>query len=393
MRITSKKVYAFLITFLPMLAVYISPIPGMDLGTFVVLFYGVYCFFRKPRFWNSPSFLVLILYTLLITVLNLISATKMYSDTFTVVMRVMRFVIMLIIMIEMGYSNDGDETELFQYLRFFSVFVAVYAILQLLFFQITGLKLINVFGSTKQGVQFNSELGKYEAAYRPPSVFLEPSSVTYYIIPYICMALFLDFDSKKEKQRNFFYALIITFGVICTTSGQGVIALAVIWALWLLKELFRGHFGKIFIIVSIVAGVIWLTSGSILEFTFGRITETEGLSAVEAREIGYKTLKDLDTFHMFFGNGYGNYIESIYYSSIADILFCTGYVGLVLVGIFYISIFFRKSLCQKVMVIATVILMLYGGVYTATYLCLYIPFLVMNVKNISLRKEKQIWIS
>ena len=249
-----KKAYALITVLLPVLAVYSSPISGFDLGTFVVLGFGVCCivdFFLKNKWRFKVPFplFVVMLYTVLVTVVTIIESNSMhYSSETSIIMRTARFVLMLVIMLFIATPAYFDYELMEKYLRRVTLFVSIYAMFQLLFYSVTGLKLINVFGATKQGVQFESTLDKYETTYRPPSIFLEPSSVTYYVVPYLVIALFASFSEGKlgerNKRRDLIDAIIITLGVVCTTSGQGAIAIAVVWSLWVVISIFKKGMAK-----------------------------------------------------------------------------------------------------------------------------------------------------
>ena len=110
--------------------------------------------------------------------------------------------------------------------------------------------------------------------------------------------------------------------------------------------------------------------------TINRVTTTENMNAVEARQGGYLLFDTLSGTYKVFGTGYGNYNDSVYYSSFAEIMFCTGYIGLVLVMLLFLSPLRKGSIFQKVLAVSCVLLMSGGGIYTASYLCLYIPLLV-----------------
>ena len=100
------------------------------------------------------------------------------------------------------------------------------------------------------------------------------------------------------------------------------------------------------------------------------------MNAVEARQGGYLLFDTLSGTYKVFGTGYGNYNDSVYYSSFAEIMFCTGYIGLVLVMLLFLGPLRKGSIFQKVLAVSCVLLMSGGGIYTASYLCLYLPLLV-----------------
>jgi hypothetical protein len=385
-----RKAYTLITVFLPVLAVYSSPIRGFDLGTFVVLGFGVCCildFFlrNKGRIKAPIPLLIVMIYTVVTALVTIIADSSVfYSSETSVIMRTARFIIMLFIMLFIATPSYFDYSLFEKYLRRVTLFVSIYAIIQLLFYSITGMKLINVFGATKQGVQFESTLDQYETTYRPPSIFLEPSNVTYYVVPYLAISLFASFSEGKlgerNKRRDFIDAVIITLGVVCTTSGQGAIVIMAAWGLWAVVSIFKKGVGKTigyFPVLGIAAFVLFKSDS--FQYTIGRLyTSGNEMSAIDARYTGYLALDFLSGSTKIFGTGYGNYIEKIYYPSFADIMFCTGVVGLVLVLIMYM-IYFRKGCTfQKILVILSFVIMMGGGIYTATYLCFYLPLLLFG---------------
>lgn len=375
-----KKMYALLVVLLPILAVYTSPFSGFDLGTFLVIIFGGLCIKKKVNILKNRSLLYVMIYTVILTmVMILLPNVPKYSSVSSIVVRTLRLIVMLFIMVIIGMGSYFNHDVLIEYLRYVTMIVAIYAIIQLIFFNFTGMKLVNVFGPTKQGVVFEPLLGEYEEMYRPPSLFLEPSSVTYYVVPYLCYSLFHDYKDKKDKRHSFIDAIVISISILCTTSGQGMIILFGLWIIWFFMAFRRINFKKIFIGVPIfVVVLISLSTNKTIQYTINRLVSDEsgGQNAVYARYGGYRAFNELSNLYKAFGTGYGNYNENVYYSSFADILFCTGIIGLALVLLMYFNLFRRGCLYQRILVIASLGLMLGGGVYSATYLCFYLPILL-----------------
>lgn len=393
-----KKAYALLTVFLPVLAVYASPIPGFDLGTFIVLAFGLVCisFANKTTQVKIPIALLLVLaYTALSMAMAIIDTeSHNYSSTSSIIMRTVRFLFMLVIMLCIGAPSYFDYELIEKYLRRLTLFVAVYAVIQLIFYNITGAKLINVIAPTKIGITFDSQLSEYETTYRPPSIFIEPSSVTYYIVPYLCIALFASFSGNtfgvRNRKRDLIDAIIITIGALCTTSGQGIIVVVLAWTFWLVLSVFkRGNKKNLLLAPVIIIVVVYLYSSGALDFTLERMgINSDSQNAIDARMGGYMAFDQLSTLSQIIGTGYGNYREDIYFTSFADIMFCTGYIGLILVVSMYLHFFVKGHTFQKVMVVSSAIIMLGGGIYTATYLCFYLPLLMCRYSH----KEKKFLI-
>ncbi len=379
--LSTAKIFTAITVLLPILSVYLSPIEGVDLGTFIVLLFGLLCLKKRSLKFSLHAGLTIVMaytlfYSLLITIMP---DTTLYSSTSSIISRLFRFILMLIIMIGVGTTNYVDREKLIKFLRIVSLIVAVYAILQLIFFHFTGLKLINTFGPTKQGVIFHAELHEFERVYRPPSLFLEPSSAVYYLVPYLCYALFYKEMDMKLLRRNLYDALIISLGILCTTSGQGFLVIVLCWSIWLLRQIYQKHFKKALIPLFVIILMQLLGIFPDIDYTISRISAPDdGISAIDARAGGYDAFEGLDSIHQIFGTGFGNYDETIYYSSFADILFCTGICGLILVLAFLFSLFIKGQFYQKILVITMIVLMSGGGIYSATYLCFYLPILFLK---------------
>ena len=180
--LTNTNIYTALCVFGPILYMYKSPVPGIDLGTFFVLLFAVLLFFsaQKSYFRMHWTLGLVILYTVFNTVISLgVGATYYYSSMHTIIMRTLRFCIVMVVMIGVGYTSFFDFKKYISLLNVVSVLIAGYAIVQSIVFRLTGIKLLNVV----KGGEFSSTLGEYESFYRPPSVFYEPSHVLYYLTP------------------------------------------------------------------------------------------------------------------------------------------------------------------------------------------------------------------
>lgn len=371
----STKVYVLLCILNPLLSVYISPLPGVDLGTFAVLLCFVFLFLNnKNTFKMSMSLAVLICYTIFCTILGL--SGNLYSSEFSIIMRLLRFVIMMVLVLGVGFWTYFDEKYYIKCLSIVSLIVAGYAILQYLTYNLVGIELMNVFGPVKQA----SELDLSDIGYRPPSFFLEPSSATYFMTPFLCYSLF---RNNKYTRTDYIHIMIVSLGIVVTTSGQGLFVLITCWGIWFLRQILNLKFTRCLLF----AGIFFLVYyGFDFQYTIERIFTTDELNAVEARSGGYEILQSISIDKLILGHGFGNYDENIYYSSFAEIIFCTGIIGAILVFIMYVRFFVKGVFFQRMLVLSSFILMAGGGIYSATFLCLYLPLLFADFSNRKLAK-------
>jgi len=74
--------------------------------------------------------------------------------------------------------------------------------------------------------------GRQSDFYRPSAFFLEPSHVFQYMFPYLVLALF----SVKMTRKSLTVAVILTLGLVLSTSGMAIAASAGIWGLFLILK-------------------------------------------------------------------------------------------------------------------------------------------------------------
>ena len=370
-----ESVYALICVLLPVFSIYSSPIPGFDLGTVVVIFFFFICIINNANFKIDPFLLALITFTFVNTIPAIIGITQAYSPVSSILMRTLRFVLLLFIVIGFGYTSYYSSSRYIGALRFVSLLATGYIYLQSAFFRLFGFKLRNVFGPIKGGGEFVSTLGEYEYVYRPPSFFLEPSHVCYFLIPYLCFVLF---SKKTVEKKDFIEALFITGGILLTTSGQGLVIVSLCWFIWIILQV---KTIKLENIILIIISFIILTKTIDLSYTINRVFSSDDFNAVEARSGGYRLVSEMPIAQLILGNGFGNYPEDTYFTSYADILYCTGIIGLLCVLLLFFSLFLRGSVFQKVFIVIVLTIMSSSGIYTASFLCFYLPLLLEKDRN------------
>lgn len=379
--LSTTNIFNFLCVYMPLLYIYKSPVPGVDWGTALVVLFSI-SFLKGSRKHDSGislALLAILFYSIGCTIINIVIGTTNYSSLTSIITRLGRFVVVIVIMMGFGYSNHFVPKKYLKLLRGLTLFVAGYAMLQALVFRLAGVKLINVIGNVNGDLALTSALGEYETMYRPPSIFAEPSHASYFMVPYLCYVLFCkpSPDSMLNKKR-FREALFVTLGILFTTSGQGLTVLAACWGVWLLRSSKKLNFKSIAVFV---IAFIFLLYNFDFHPTINRVTTTDEMNAVDARKQGYILFEQLSETYKFFGTGFGNYDDHIYYSSFAEILFCTGYIGLFLVLLLFLRPLWKGYMFQKTLAISCILLMTGGGIYTASYLCLYLPLLLYKEKD------------
>lgn len=380
--ISIKKIYTFIIIFFPLLSIYRSPIAAIDLGTFLMCIVGFTVVLKKACVVELQGRLLpLILYVVAITSISIFSVS-LYSSSAIILMRMLRFVILLGI-----FSFCSKEYFCFDYgvhlLQKLTIVASIYLIIQFLVYTASGYILPNFIpGLTKaQGLVQSNVLSEYANFYRPTSFFLEPSSFVYFAALMLICSLFLQ-EYTEIRNKNI-TAILITVAIILSTSGQGFIVLAVAWGCWLLKLLIQKQFDRVKLLKTIGIFIIMLIAvpiimrSEVITNTLGRIfvEDPNKMSAIDARSGGYDMFNNLSLFRKIVGMGFGNLPDNMYFSSIADILFTLGIIGLIIVLVIYLKLFISGKLFQKMLCVVSIVLMFGGGLFTATYLLFYLSFI------------------
>lgn len=383
MKINVRRIYTIIVVFFPLLSIYVSPVSGVDLGTLLFCGIGVFVFFENfNKIKIQKELLLLLFYTLSITIFSLASFT-LYSPKVSILMRVFRFLILLFI-----FSFCNERYFNFKYglrlLQKITIIASIYLIIQSSVYSVTGYILPKFIpGLTRlKGIVDNRILSEYANFYRPTSFFLEPSSFVYFSALMLVCSLFIN-SSFLIKKRTL-TAILITVAMILSTSGQGFIVVVVVWGYWIIllirknQKRLKMYKRRIFLFLPFI--FIWVIQSEIIKKILGRIfvKDLEAMSAVDARAGGYDMFNQLPVVRKIIGVGFGNLPDNIYFSSIADILFTLGIVGLIIIFCFYFKLFRKGEKFQKLLCVISFILMIGGGLFTATYLVFYLSFMMSN---------------
>ena len=279
----------------------------------------------------------IIAYIVGVTILNLAFGTK-YSENSEIILRMGRYCLYLLIVFFLG-NNRVSYTDLMKLYRVIAYAASIYILIQAVFYYGAGIVLPNRIGSASNSAE--GEIGRLRAFYS------EPAELGYNLLPFIVCSLFGKQYGKRDRSR--LDALVATIAVVISTSGQGVICAAVMWAFWVLHTVLKkGMKAKdLLLIVAVAAAAALLYSTGILEFTLERAEGTGSQSAIGARSSGYQTLSLLSPLQLLFGTGFGNYVvENTYelgvlfnyinYSSISEFLFTLGIIGTALWLLFFV---------------------------------------------------------
>lgn len=160
--------------------------------------------------------------------------------------------------------------------------------------------------------------------FRPSSFFLEPAHYAEYCSIGVASLLF---SNWRKGHLPTFLAIVISFGIILSTSGLGIV---LIGAIWLFKLIFvkKNRFQSFVIIASVfVILLISLPKTDFFNVIVSRVFNSDQSgNAIYARGNSYLSWLELNPFHKLFGIGYG-LEQNIYMPGLSKYLCRIGLFG------------------------------------------------------------------
>lgn len=181
----------------------------------------------------------------------------------------------------------------------------------------------------------NSGYSEVSRMYRPCAFFLEPAHFTQYCIIGLGSSLY-----RNKKARS----ILITLGVLLTTSGFGFVLTFVVWSWWYVSNngihSLQKRVKKIIALVMVVPPLIFMMS---LTSFFGNVisrfitTESSGnYNAIDGRLFYWNTfVKGLSWDNIFVGLG-ADQLPDCYFTGFMRVVYAYGIIGLFLLLLSYI---------------------------------------------------------
>lgn len=360
------KIYTALIALLPIISIYASGIPGVNLGElFLIVFLYYTILFNRKSVLNQNKEPMIVIFGGYIILSTLLSLFIDSSQTNNVIIRMLRFVFYLFVIFYLS-RKFFDFEYASKLIMNASALGTIYIIIQNIFYRSWEIVLkgfvpfLSVYNSQYETTNY-SEI--YQAQfYRPTSFFLEPAHYSQYALIGLVAYLF----SAQPNRKNLLLSAFLTFGIVLSTSGQGIMIAGIIWVLFVLQLILSHNavssnrnklIGVALLFFAAIISPFALNS-QILKNTIARVFSSGASSAVSARTEGYVAFFMNDNvITKVFGVGFGNTPYNIWFSGLAYILYCSGIIGfLILCGIFLTNLLKSKSKYVMMIIIVAFIL-------------------------------------
>ena len=377
----------FIVLLVPFLAIYRSPIPSVDLGSFFIIV-NLFILFIKGALiqkFDIKEFLLWTVYMSLICVSNLIGPTyDSFQGASYYWLRTLKYFIVIVFMLFLYFRRIFDLKLAIKWLNKLCMLATIFMFAQISLHYILGYNLpgyISAFCYSETYISRAELLSETFSlqGYRPTSLFSEPAHYSSYVILGIVASLFYG-----KERKDFNRALLLTIGILFSTSGQGIVYALIIWLIWLLPRRESSDLKQVLARLFFLAIGIWLlysffnsaTGTFILERILGN--KHQG-NAIEGRSLPYLNLinGNIPFGVKLFGYGYGNVNLGIFYSSWAFNIWCLGIIGTIYCMVIYLFYFKRsRSRFSKICLFLNIVMGVFTTSFMGNYMLLCFSFVL-----------------
>lgn len=381
---------SIVVAFMPLLSVYKSPVPGVDMATLVVLLTFVVLMLNEKKIKvdrRSGNFNLLLGYVVVVTLVNLIIFKPPigwdYAEKSLVILRLVKFAIVIVVYFTFSFLRDSSLPMIMATIRLIVHINTLFILCQQILYLAFGIVVYNPF--TNFAVVDIYQVGKYSmlqgfGLYRPSAFFLEPSHLAQYFLVYLCYVLY----AEKNRLKRTWELGVTALGIICSGSGMGIVMLIALVALWGVWRLQQDPVRTFFAGSLVLIAFIMLLNTTFMQSVFSRLLTDNvdyGGNAIQARiGEGYTVFLQLDISNQLFGAGFGN-VPSFFLNGIAYMLNTVGVFGIFLLLFSILRIFFRAKLWAKWVLICYVILLSASQMFSVDGIVYYIGIAYLTCEH------------
>lgn len=234
--------------------------------------------------------------------------------------------------------------------------------------------------------------GIHDGIYRPSGFYNEPSHYIQFAIPCLMYLLL----SPSKNRYKYYYALIISAGILCSTSGMGMAVTFALWGIVLFQNAFSSKSANRFvgiIIIALVALVIVIAYFAIPVFQesvlriFGM--SSNGTGAVHGRTAGGSDMiKSLSESEFIWGTGVFETKPGEYLSGMYMLIQSLGVVGLVLYWLIFVCCILVLKQEFRWFALVEGLLLIVAETYSLQYMLFNFLFMFAGCYILDLRQKQ-----
>ena len=389
---------------------YASGIPGISLGSVVFIILVLYSIVHSKNKKISSGAIYLLMIFLFISIIDY-SVVQNSLDFMSICIGISKYFVWAF-MITFGSSVVFHKDTLLSWMVKISLILLLYLIIQNVFFYGFSVYLPNIieFGPFRAyDSGYVDERFKDTFIIRPASFLSESSFLGGY---FTCTLIMLLSEIQKEYSKKMFrFALLISLGIVLTSSTSSITQLPIIWFL-LGSNSYRHHkLLSTFLLIAVVGVTlaIWNifssledSNNALLYSLFYAFNKFDNLENSTRFGNSYAFLNYIPEYLRVLGVGIGNEVKFLkevvtsnhyYMNSVTMLLVQLGGVGFLLFSIFLMNMF---SISVKLKEQASIVLILLyfihgfsGGMWIGTYGILFL-FVANGYLINSKNKRKQL---
>lgn len=356
-----NKRVTLILCLLPILSIYKTVLPGINIGELAVFFCVIDVLFTqkvqvKLKRNTLYATITLIVGCVLISVIDYVIFNVTDPQIYARMIRVLCYLIVACFL-----GNTFSVIYAAKYSMAIAKLATFITILQVVIFKVSGWRQYFVVKPWIYSSETYNENYYYilstDTQYRAGGIFLEPSHYCQYCL--IALTLWLCVNRKVRTIKETLWMLFVLFGVISSTSFLGLVGCLV----WIILYVYlntekRMSYRKLAYIIAgvVLLGIMIFYNIDILQYTMMRLFSQGDFrkSLVWKNRMGsYMEIFDGGIYSFILGYGYGNVIPSSWYSSVAYILRSVGAFGTAICALLIASLYNFKS--KKSIVVFAVI--------------------------------------
>lgn len=262
-------------------------------------------------------------------------------------------------------------------------YATIYLLIQLFFAEVFGINTTAYIPILKQRQLLVNNYIANNLEIRPHSFFVEPSGYGAYVGMYLCIALLL---KALTSNKNIKFEVFLTLGIICARSSTGFFMMLLAWGYWFFLTIIKGRVKLILRLgVGLVMSLLILGSLGYLDTVF--IGFTHAYSSATVRLFGFtNNLTSTDLTKVLFGYSMVTF-ESGYLSQWPRVYYMFGITGLIIWGIYLLSMFlYSKNSIQRFVVLIVFLTCFFAMALTGTVIPFYYS-LMHGMNRLRVNKE------
>lgn len=305
---------SLILALLPIVGIY--SIAGINISNFTLIMlvlYGFYrCIFVKKRLRCTSidkTLIVFYIYTMIISVINLMTSTKVDAiDVVTKYIHLFCFISIIVLFRKGMFKNDLSIKPFIDVALIASCFL----ILQFVLFNFAGIKLYGVLEAYHTNIT--------DDITRPSSFFVEPAHFCRYCSLPLYFLIF-----KDDSDNKIFKIILISLAILLSKSSIGYITFAVIWLFWLLKRVRDGYMkigtvikGMLIVIPSIIVAVTLSFKYELFSFV------SDHVAGLNMTEITSGNVRVFRGFFIWFQEGFISKFSGVGFANVKSYLISNG---------------------------------------------------------------------